>query len=54
MFKIGDYAVDKFGCMFHATTKLEKEVLNANVEKWGFRQAAESEIEEYHHLINEE
>lgn len=48
-FKIGDYAVDKFGNMFHATDKSEKEVLNANKEKWGFRQATESEIEEYHH-----
>ncbi len=48
-FKIGDYAVDKFGVMFHATDRSERDILNQNKDKWGFRLATESEIEAYYH-----
>lgn len=48
-FKVGDYAVDKFGVVFHATDSLERDILNQNKDNWGFRLATEDEIEKYHH-----
>ncbi len=47
-FKIGDYAVDKFGNVFHITSKGDKAIINCASIK--FKSATEEEIEEYHKL----
>lgn len=46
MFRIGDYAVDEFGNVFHVTTTNEKLIINSS--SINFRHATEQEIEKYH------
>lgn len=50
-FKIGDYAVDKFGNIFHITNDEYKAIVNAASMK--FRHATEKEIEKYHVELEE-
>lgn len=50
--KIGDYIIDKFGNLFHITSDYDKAIVNTNGIM--VRHAEESEIEEYHRVIEVE